>query len=455
VKLSIVIPAYNEVNTLPEVIRRVMALPVDKEVIVVDDGSKDGTAEILAEMELPHLKTFFHPENQGKGAALRTAFDHVTGEIVVIQDADLEYPPEEVPRLVALVQEGKADVVYGSRFLGRHRVFMFTHYLGNKVVNLFANILYNTVLTDLMTGHKAFRAEFLPEFDFRAKGFGFEPEFTAYVFKRQLRVYEVPVDYEGRTYAEGKKIKWVDGFAALGWLLRARFRPLHVGQETLDALGGADRFNRWLFEQVRDELGDRVLEIGSGVGNMTQFLLSKKLVVASDIDARHLERLRRRFVEGERLRVMHVDAARIDPDALRVHGIDTVLGLNVLEHIEDDEAALARMHALLPPGGRLALLVPAHPALFSSLDRSLDHFRRYSREGLESKLLRAGFKVERLRYFNLPGIVGWWLNGRILKRRALPGNQVRLFDLLVPLFRLERRFGPPFGLSLIAIARKP
>ncbi|MFQ5458795.1 MAG: class I SAM-dependent methyltransferase, partial [Myxococcota bacterium] len=230
---------------------------------------------------------------------------------------------------------------------------------------------------------------------------------------------------------------------------------VHVGQETLDTLGAAQRLNRWLFEQIREGLGDRVLEIGSGVGNMTQFLLSKKLVVASDIDARHLERLRRRFVEGERLRVMHVDAARIDPDQLRPLGIDTVMGLNVLEHVEDDGAALARMHALLPPEGRLALLVPALPSLFSSLDRSLDHHRRYSRKDLEAKLQRAGFQVESLRYFNVPGILGWWLNGRILKRRALPGNQVRLFDLLVPLFRLEQRFGPPFGLSLIAIARKP
>lgn len=454
-KLSIVIPAYNEVNTLPEVIRRTMALPVDKEVIVIDDGSKDGTAEVLAGMQMPHLKTLFHSENRGKGAALRTAFEHVTGEIVVIQDADLEYPPEEIPGLVALIEEGKADVVYGSRFSGRHRVFMFTHYLGNKVVNLFANVLYNTVLTDLMTGHKAFRAEFLPELDFRSKGFGFEPEFTAYVFKRHLRVYEIPVDYEGRTYAEGKKIKWVDGIAALIWLLRARFRRVHVEQETLDALGGAQRFNRWLFEQIKDSIGDRVLEIGSGVGSITQSLLSKKLVIASDIDPRHLERLRNRFVEGDRLRIMHVDASRIDPEALGPYEIDTVIGLNVLEHVENDAEALSRIHRLLPSGGRIVLVVPALPSLYSSLDRSLAHYRRYNRDDLASKLRGAGFTIESLRYFNVPGIFGWWLNGRLLRRRILPGNQVRLFDLLVPLFRLEGRLKLPFGLSLVAVGRKP
>jgi len=454
VKVSIVIPVYNEVNTLPELLRRACSVPLEKEILVVDDGSTDGTADWLRAQDFPGVRPFFNPENRGKGAALRTAFAQVTGDVVVIQDGDLEYSPEEIPRLVELIAEGKADVVYGSRFAGRHRVFMFTHYLGNKVVNLFANLLYNTFLTDLMTGHKAFRADVLAEFRHRSDRFGFEPEFTAYVFKRHLRVYEVPVEYAGRTYAEGKKVRWTDGVAALGWLARERFRPVHAGQATLDTLAGAERVNRWIFDQVKDFLGERVLEIGSGVGSMTKYLLSRKLVVASDVDPRHLDRLRHRFVEGERLRVLHLDAADIDVAALVPFALDTVMGLNVLEHVLDDERALAHLHELLPPGGRIVLLVPALQRLYGSLDAALEHHRRYGREELRQKLDRAGFHVEHLRFFNVPGILGWWLNGKVLRRRVLPGGQVKLFDLLVPIFRLEERLHLPFGLSLIAVGRK-
>ena len=454
-KVSIVIPVYNEVNTLPEVLRRARAVPLDKEILVVDDGSTDGTAEWLRGADLPSVRALLHPRNRGKGAALRTGFAQVTGDVVAIQDGDLEYSPEEIPRLVALIAEGKADVVYGSRFSGRHRVFMFTHALGNKLVNLAANVLYNTFLSDLMTGHKVFRATILSEFRHRSDRFGFEAEFTAYVFKRHLRVYEAPTEYAGRTYAEGKKVKWSDGLEALWILLRERFRPVHAGQETLDTLAGADRLNRWLFDQVKDFLGERVLEIGSGVGNLTKFLLSRKLVVASDVDPHHLDRLRHRFVEGESFRVLAVDAGDIDVAALAPLGLDTVMGLNVLEHVRDDERALAHLHDLLPAGGRVVLLVPALTSLYGSLDAALDHHRRYGREELREKLERAGFRVEHLRFFNVPGMLGWWLNGKVLRRRVLPGAQVKLFDLLVPIFRLEERLRLPFGLSLIAVGRKP
>ncbi len=453
-KLSIVIPVYNETNTVEEVIRRVRQLPLDKELNVVDDGSADGTTEVLRGLEYPDVRVFFHERNRGKGAALRTGFEHVQGEIVVIQDGDLEYNPEEIPNLVDLIERGRADVVFGSRFLGAHRIFMFTHYLGNKIVNLFANVLYNTFLSDLMTGHKAFRAEILEEFRHGSNRFGFEPEFTSYVFKRHLRVYEVPVSYEGRTYAEGKKVRWHDGAAALGWLFKERFRPVHVGQETLDALAGAERFNRWIFERVSPYLGDRVLEIGSGVGNLTRSLLAKELVVASDVDPSHVDRLRQRFIEGERLRILSLDASDIDVESMRHYEFDTVLGLNVLEHVLEDEGCLSHLHDLLRADGRAVLLVPAMPRLYSNLDRALEHHRRYGREELRAKMEKAGFRVEDLRYFNAPGIVGWWLNGVVLRRRMLPGNQLKIFDALVPLFRLEEKLRLPFGLSLIVVGRK-
>jgi glycosyltransferase involved in cell wall biosynthesis len=222
--LSVVMPVYNERETVEEMVRRVLRVPLRIELIVVDDGSKDGTREVLASLaqELG-FKLFLQPENRGKGAALRRGFGEVTGDLVVIQDADLEYSPEEYPQLIQLICEGRADVVYGSRFLGRHRVFLFTHYAGNRLLTLITNVLYNTMLTDMETCYKVMRAEVLRSFALESNGFGIEPELTAKIFKRHYRVYEVPITYDGRGYDEGKKIGWRDGFVALWVLLKYRF----------------------------------------------------------------------------------------------------------------------------------------------------------------------------------------------------------------------------------------
>jgi glycosyltransferase involved in cell wall biosynthesis len=222
--LSVVMPAYNERDTIEEMIRRVLAIPMRVELIVVDDGSQDGTRDILARLatELP-FKLVLKPANGGKGSALRRGFQEVAGDLVVIQDADLEYSPEEFPDLVSLICEGRADVVYGSRFLGRHRVFLFTHYAGNRFLTLVTNILYNTMLTDMETCYKVMRTEVLRSMTLESDGFGIEPELTAKIFKRHYRVYEVPITYDGRNYDEGKKITWLDGFVALWVLLKYRF----------------------------------------------------------------------------------------------------------------------------------------------------------------------------------------------------------------------------------------
>ncbi len=195
--LSVVMPVFNEAATVEEIIRRVMKVPVRTQLIVVDDGSHDG-----------------------KGAALRGGFGDVRGDLVAIQDADLEYSPEEFPMLIELICEGRADVVYGSRFLGRHRVFLFSHYMGNRFLTLVTNILYNTMLTDMETCYKVMRTEVLRSMTLRSNGFGIEPELTAKIFKRGYRVYEVPITYDGRGYDEGKKIGWRDGVVALWTLLR-------------------------------------------------------------------------------------------------------------------------------------------------------------------------------------------------------------------------------------------
>jgi len=222
--LSVVIPAFNERSTIEEIIRRVVAVPIRTQLIVVDDCSTDGTRDILATLQRELGFTLvLQPVNQGKGAALRKGFESVRGDLVVIQDADLEYSPEEFPQLIELICQGRADVVYGSRFLGRHRVFLFTHYLGNCFLTFLTNVLYNTMLTDMETCYKVMRTEVLRSMTLRSDGFGIEPELTAKIFKRGYRVYEVPITYDGRGYEEGKKIGWRDGVVALWVLLRYRF----------------------------------------------------------------------------------------------------------------------------------------------------------------------------------------------------------------------------------------
>jgi glycosyltransferase involved in cell wall biosynthesis len=223
-RLSVVMPVFNEMATIDEIIPRVLAIPLPVELIVVDDCSTDGTREHLQEMQREYGFTLLlQGRNQGKGAALRRGFGSVTGNMVAIQDADLEYSPEELPELAALIIEGRADVVYGSRFLGRHRVFLFTHYVGNRALTLLTNVLYNTMLTDMETCYKVMRSEVLNGLDLESNGFGIEPEITAKIFKRHYRVYEVPISYDGRTYEEGKKISWRDGVVALWVLLKHRF----------------------------------------------------------------------------------------------------------------------------------------------------------------------------------------------------------------------------------------
>jgi glycosyltransferase involved in cell wall biosynthesis len=223
--LSVVMPCYNERTTIEEIIRRVIAVPLRIELIVVDDGSKDGTREILNTLsEQLKFKVVYQTQNGGKGAALRRGFEEVTGDLVVIQDADLEYSPEEFPQLIEFIREGRADVVYGSRFLGKHRVFRFTHYAGNRFLTLVTNVLYNTMLTDMETCYKVMRTEVLRSLTLESNGFGIEPELTAKIFKRQYRVYEVPITYDGRGFEEGKKISWWrDGFVALWVLVKYRF----------------------------------------------------------------------------------------------------------------------------------------------------------------------------------------------------------------------------------------
>ena len=220
-KLSVIIPVYNEVGTIREIIERVKQVPFEKEIIVVDDCSADGTRDLLKKVGGGEVTVLLHQSNQGKGAAIRTAVPHIHGDIVIIQDADLEYDPSEYRHLIAPILADKADVVYGSRFLGGpHRVLFFWHALGNWIVTNLSNILTDLNLSDMETGYKVFRAEVLKKVKIESNRFGFEPEITAKISKLGCRIYEVPISYWGRDYTEGKKLNWKDGFAAVYWILK-------------------------------------------------------------------------------------------------------------------------------------------------------------------------------------------------------------------------------------------
>jgi len=224
-KLSVIVPVFDERNTVVEIVRRMRAvdLPVDLEIVIVDDGSTDGTGDVLRQLADSTVRVVLHEHNKGKGAAIRTGLEKVTGDLVLIQDADLEYDPEDWPKLLAPVLRGKAQVVYGSRFTGERRNMLFLHWMGNRFLSLTTNVLYNTTLSDMETCYKLFDRSVIDGITIRASRFEFEPEITAKILRRGIRIYEVPISYTGREFDEGKKITWRDGFIALWTLVKYRF----------------------------------------------------------------------------------------------------------------------------------------------------------------------------------------------------------------------------------------
>ncbi|MGC1385638.1 MAG: bifunctional glycosyltransferase/class I SAM-dependent methyltransferase [Candidatus Acidiferrales bacterium] len=472
--LSVLVPAYNEQYLIEASLKRLSVLGESPrlehiQVIVVDDCSNDATPEAIARLQ-KFLETsndykkfswiwLRHDVNQGKGAAIRTALAHASTELVVIHDADMEYHPQDLLQMVDLFLFEDADAVFGSRFMpgGYKRALFFRHALGNKFLTFLCDVVCDLNLTDMETCYKMVRADLLKSIPLKSATFDVEPELVIKLAKRGSRIFEVPISYSGRTYAEGKKIGWRDGVRALQAIFEyAMSDQIYVedahGAEILMRLNRAPRFSRWMADVINPYVGARVLEIGAGVGNLTIHLVPRQAYCATDVNSDYLGSLGRMQASRPYLKVAYTDASQRDTypkDQL----FDSVICLNVIEHLADDVGALRNIREALEPGGRAIVLVPSGPGIFGTLDEVLGHFRRYTVPQLRSVSEQAGFEVERILAFNRPGTPAWWLNGRVLRRRTFGLMQIRLLNFLTPVFRRMDRWLPIPPLSIIAVLR--
>lgn len=484
-KLSVVVPVYNERLYIHEVLRRICNAPLEErdlleftlgkadsrgrkvdamEIVAVDDCSTDGTREFLQELQSSfkeRMSRFFRipceftlilqPHNQGKGAAVRVGIQHTQGDIVLIQDADLEYNPKDYSKLLAPILDNEADAVFGSRFLGtRRRVLYFWHAAVNHFLTGVFNILADTILTDMETCYKVMRGDLARSLRLVSSRFGIEPEISARLAKAKVRLYEVGVSYNGRTYVEGKKIGAKDGIAALFHILRFTLlggSPFKPGlRQTLTVLSEAsDRLYNEPLKKTLSELGIhgrnyKVLEIGSGIGSITRDLFAYGTVVASDIDARSVQQLKDRFYFVDEFSCVQWDASLNPADSKTPREIsagqfDLIVAFNVMEHLKNADLALRNWSSLLKPGGVIVVLVPYSQSLYSPIDDAVGHFRRYGRRDVEELFVGAGGLVLKSRFLNPLGILGWFWNGKILRRSNLPRGQIKVYRWLKPVIR--------------------
>jgi glycosyltransferase involved in cell wall biosynthesis/SAM-dependent methyltransferase len=497
--LSVLVPVYNEQHLVAASLARLAVLESSPhlervQVIVVDDSSRDGTPGALhafaAERGIAlapgppaaprtgtgavpavelgrgrHGKTDWiflrHERNGGKGTAVQSGLARADGEFSVIHDADLEYHPRDILRMVDVFVTEQADAVFGSRFAGSEarRVLLFRHQLGNKLLTFLTNLVSNLNLTDMETCYKAVRTDLLRSIPIVSNDFRLEPELAIKLAKREARIFEVPISYSGRTYQEGKKIGWRDGVKALLAILRFSLgddvyvRDEH-GSQMLGRLARAQRFNGWMADVIRPFLGSRLLEIGSGTGNLTRRLVPRDVYVASDVNPLYVKTLQNLTSDRPYLAARFTDVTDLASYPQLAGGFDSVVCLNVIEHIDDDVGALRNIRGALAGNGRAIVLVPNGPWNFGSLDEVLGHKRRYTEATLHRAAEAAGFTVKQIVRFNRLSSLPWFLNGRILRKKSFGLLQIRIVDWVTPISRVVDRFLPFPPLSLIAVLER-
>ncbi len=472
ISLSIIVPAYNEAFLIEESLNRLCILEksphLEKiQVIVINDGSTDDTVGVvnrfLSKRSVGKIEwcSINHSENRGKGKAIQTALNHASCEVSIIHDADLEYHPKDILRMIPLFLEEDADAVLGSRFAVAEfrRVLMFRHQLANKFITFICNMISNLNLTDIETCYKAIRTDLFKSIPIQSNDFRIEPELVIKLAKRKAKIFEIPISYSGRTYEEGKKIRVIDGFKALWAILKFGlsddiFRKDLYGSKILLALSRANKFNKWLADTIAPYVGKNVLEIGAGIGNLTRKFLPRKSYYATDINAYYLKIIENLKLNNPRLNVAYLDLNDVSDLADSDKRFDTIICLNVIEHLDDDEGALNNILKLLVENGKAVVLVPRGMWLFGSQDEVLGHKRRYSDEMLKNLASKTRLNLIALIPFNRFSTIPWYINGKIFKKQTISRFQIFMVDLFIPVLKTIDKYLPWPSLSIIAILEK-
>jgi len=467
VSLSVIVPVYNERHLVGASLRGLLALSAPEisriEVIVVDDCSTDGSYEVVERIARSdaRVRVLRHDRNQGKGAAVRTGIEVATGEITIFHDADLEYDPNDMPSVLRPFLEAGADAVFGSRYLSANyrRVLMYRHTRNNRWVTALCNWFSDLDLTDVETCYKAVRTPLLRSIPLRSRDFRVEIELTMKLAKRRARVFEVPIRYSPRTYAEGKKIRLRDGLYAVvailkHWAIDDLYCDTGSLAPLLGATKGAPRLREWMAATVRPYVGDRVLEIGAGVGNLACHFIPRDLYVVSETSELALDHLRSYALGKPYLHVARIDPWTCEGILDHIERYDTVLMVDTVREREDAATAVRNLSRTLVRGGRLILVAPNCPAYSGSLDTALGIGRRYTPNAVTKMLAGAGLSPEAVFDLNRFAVPAWLLSGRILRLQSWPRTQLKAIEMLVPLIRHVDRLVPWPGLSIVGVGKK-
>ena len=452
--LSILIPVFNEQSFLARIVERVLAAPLPgnmkRELIIVNDASTDRTASVIRDLcaKHPEIRAFDQPHNQGKGAAIRRAIREMSGQYAIIQDADLEYDPNDYQAVLQPLIKGYADAVYGSRFTSREmrRIVHYHHKLANLFLTHLSNWATGLDLTDMETCYKAFRAELLKSIPLRSDRFGIEPEITAKLAKRGAVVYEVPIRYHGRRYDEGKKIGWKDGVSAIWTIVKYRliddcYEP-EADTSQRQMMAYARNYTRWVAKMAAQRCGERIIELGAANGHVSRFLPQREKLIVTDDNSHHIKVLQNQFDGNQTVDVVQLDATL--PDEVEKYSqkqqFDTIVYLDQLAKSDNEITILTGIKQLLTPDGRLILTVPLGRWLFGSVDRSVGRVKRYGKREILTLLDKAGYKIMEYRSFNALAVPGLWVNSKLLHNSKLGKFQLKLYHTFVPLFAHLERF---------------